>query len=399
MKNKKLIFIFYPWETIGGAIIRTVNIIKVLNKYFDEIDLLIVPPINSQVLISLSETLNENFHRGSGVYIYIVDSVRMRKTFHGIHLDFTIFIKSLISILKHISSIKHKHYGHLILYARPPLSLMLASVATAKIYNGSAISEIHHTHADSKSKVYNYFIKTIELILARLSDIIVINSVTFYSKVYECWKTSLSKVVIVKNCIDLKGLQREKKGINNRSEDLIGFVGSLKPEEDLTTLFKAFKIVLRKRKNLSLIIIGGGSIEYYKKLAEKMKIDKHIVFLGERNHKETLNIMKRMKVFVVPRIKSKRTETVAPMKIIEALALGIPVVATDLPAIRELVNDAAILVPPNDHAALALAILRLLEDSSLQKELISKGRKYIKNYDCNVTVTPLIFRLKQLCAH
>ena len=63
------------------------------------------------------------------------------------------------------------------------------------------------------------------------------------------------------------------------------------------------------------------------------------------------------------------------LPVLEAMAAGCPVVASDIPAVREVAGDAAVLVPPADTGAWAEALSRVLESPSLQADLAGAGRR------------------------
>jgi glycosyltransferase involved in cell wall biosynthesis len=65
---------------------------------------------------------------------------------------------------------------------------------------------------------------------------------------------------------------------------------------------------------------------------------------------------------------------------LEAMACGTPVVASDIPSVREVVQDSALLVPPEDLQALKLAILKVAGDEEWRMETISKGLKHVAQH-------------------
>jgi glycosyltransferase involved in cell wall biosynthesis len=81
-------------------------------------------------------------------------------------------------------------------------------------------------------------------------------------------------------------------------------------------------------------------------------------------------------VFVVPRRDVRVAQLVTPLKPVEAMALGVPVIASRLPALAELLADgrAGLLVPPEDPRALADAIARIRGDTALRADLLAAGR-------------------------
>jgi glycosyltransferase involved in cell wall biosynthesis len=81
-------------------------------------------------------------------------------------------------------------------------------------------------------------------------------------------------------------------------------------------------------------------------------------------------------VFVVPRSDVRVAQLVTPLKPVEAMALGVPVIASRLPALAELLANggAGLLVPPDDPRALADAIARVRDDATLRTDLVTAGR-------------------------
>jgi glycosyltransferase involved in cell wall biosynthesis len=83
-------------------------------------------------------------------------------------------------------------------------------------------------------------------------------------------------------------------------------------------------------------------------------------------------------IFVVPRTDARVTRLVTPLKPVEAMALGRPVVASHLPALAELLGaGTGLLVPPDDPAALAKALAELRDDPALRQRLGSAGRELV----------------------
>ncbi|WP_415840753.1 glycosyltransferase, partial [Nocardiopsis rhodophaea] len=81
-------------------------------------------------------------------------------------------------------------------------------------------------------------------------------------------------------------------------------------------------------------------------------------------------------VFVVPREDTQACRLATPLEPVEAMALGRPVVASDLPALRELLGggDAGVMVPPGDAETLAKALDRVQGDAELRRTLAEAGR-------------------------
>ena len=404
MSQLRIVFIFYPWETIGGAVIRTVNLIKALNKNH-RIDLLILPPKKLSVLASLMEMLGK-LEEKNLFKTYLMPTKISNSRIEDLNL--TMFIKTLSDICKFLFKDDRNMRRFSVLYSRPPFYILFASTLAGKLFGIPSITEIHHhIYAGYRNPLLRLVLKTLEWLTLNLSTLIVVNSEIFYNELRNgALRFHPERLVIVRNCVNLKELTYlAERGTNlglieKFDNDLIGFVGSLKMDEDIITLLKAFKIVQQSRSGAYLIITGGGgSIQHFKRLTKTFGLEGHVIFLGEKSHEETIGIVKKLKIFVALRKRSQRTEMAAPLKVIEALALGVPVIATDLPSIREVAKNAAILVPPGDYKAVAAATLNLLNDHVLRQTLIEKGVRQAVNLNCENAILPLLQALSVIVKH
>lgn len=120
-------------------------------------------------------------------------------------------------------------------------------------------------------------------------------------------------------------------------------------------------------------IIGGGPLAGELQRRRSQLNATHVQLLGAR--RDARAIMARLKVFVIP----SRHEGL-PMVLLEALALGVPVVATSVGGIGEVLShrETGLLVPSEDPAALADAIRELLVDETLAKDLSRRGRELVE---------------------
>jgi len=148
-------------------------------------------------------------------------------------------------------------------------------------------------------------------------------------------------------------------------------VGRLAKAKDYPTLLRAFALVLKKEP-ARLVILGEGSEKKrIEKLSRMLGISKNIAFLGLQ--KNPYKYMAKSSIFVL----SSQQEGFSTV-IVEAMACGLPVVATDCETgPREIIKQgkSGFLVPVGDYAALAKAIIKLLKDYPLRKKFSEEGKK------------------------
>ena len=164
-------------------------------------------------------------------------------------------------------------------------------------------------------------------------------------------------------------------------EKVILFVGRLAEIKGVTYLIEAMKDV-----NAKLFIVGKGSLEgELKKQAEELG-DK-VVFLGAKTHEELPTIYASADVFVAPSVTaSDGGKEGFGLVILEAMASGLPIVASNSGGIVDLVHDGenGFLVPEKDSKAIAHSINRLLQDQELCTQMVGKAVETAHGYDYSV---------------
>ena len=113
-----------------------------------------------------------------------------------------------------------------------------------------------------------------------------------------------------------------------------------------------------------------------RKLASELSLDDKVRFRGFVPPPELEAERRQAAVFVIPNLDSTTSRLfTSPLKLFEAMASGRPIVASDLPSIREVLTDGvnALLVPPGDVNILAVAISRLLGDAALRERLAARA--------------------------
>jgi len=169
---------------------------------------------------------------------------------------------------------------------------------------------------------------------------------------------------------------REKYGLSDNPTIL--FVGRIVPEKGLHILMRAYQLVRKRIPNARLVIVGpfrtSGQVSPYAANVIK-KCSNGIAFIGPSPHEELVALDCAADIFVNPTIIPEAFGMVN----IEAMACEKPVIATRIGAIPEVVDDGktGVLVPPRQPKALAHAILSLLENPSIMREMGIAGRRKV----------------------
>ncbi len=126
-------------------------------------------------------------------------------------------------------------------------------------------------------------------------------------------------------------------------------------------------------------VAGGEELAAARERAAELGVGERVTFLGQVAPDDVASLMARARAGVIPLPSEGSVEArsfTAPLKLFEYRAAGVPVVATDLPSIRALVDDGRTgLVVPSEPGAIAAALERLRGDPDLASRLAAAGRK------------------------
>jgi glycosyltransferase involved in cell wall biosynthesis len=149
-------------------------------------------------------------------------------------------------------------------------------------------------------------------------------------------------------------------------------VGTVQPRKNLATLVEAIKILRDRADGSFQLLVVGARGWKNTKLDETIRrlglTGEHIRFLGFVPEEDLPMLYSGSRLFVFPSLYEG-----FGLPLVEAMACGVPVVASNTSSIPEVVGDAALLVPPTEPEAFAEAIIRVRSDKVLRKAMIEKG--------------------------
>ncbi|MHA1268008.1 MAG: glycosyltransferase family 4 protein [Candidatus Helarchaeota archaeon] len=200
------------------------------------------------------------------------------------------------------------------------------------------------------------------------------------------WVNEGINQLVIANGIDLNKLSfsaqarktlRDQMDITEK-DILIGTVGRIEHEKGIDILINAFER-LSEKKNIKLVIIGDGSLfEDFQALIKSKLLGENVFLVGAKN-----NIPEWLSAFDVY-VQSSRAEGLS-LAILEALAVGLAIVATDVGGTMDLLDNgqAGILVPPDSPEELAKAIQQLVDEKETRETLASKAVEQAQKFSLN----------------
>jgi len=180
---------------------------------------------------------------------------------------------------------------------------------------------------------------------------------------------------------------------------VIGFIGSFYDYEGLDVLIDAMPALIARQPRAKLLLVGGGPREEaLRAQAAASPVAEAIRFIGRVPHHEVDRYYALCDVMAYPRKKSRLTDLVTPLKPLEAMAQGKLVAASDVGGHRELVTDGetGVLFAPDDPAACADSLARLLDARESWEAYRLQGRKHVENrhdWAHNAARYPVVYQM------
>jgi len=319
-------------------------------------------------------------------------------------------LRSILSRILYLSCLVHsgveivrRYNAHLVMTKGGHLHLGLVAYLISRLTRRKCIVRVD---ADAVLEVISFirmfhksmlgkkmFLRTAETVLRKIEsllfkrvDWIVTHGPTDYEKIRKLTK----KVTFVPLWVDTEKfkpvskdkVKQLKKELLETEEDVkaILFVGRLHPEKNIETLFYAYKKVVETYRNIILAVVGTGPEgKKCRKLVERLGLTEKVKFLGYIPHEQMPKYYNVADIYVLTSIWEEWSNT-----IMEAMASGVPVIATNVGGNPYLVKDkeTGFLVPSNVPYVLAEKIRYVLDHSNEMEKIIANAylsmRKFSK---------------------
>jgi len=249
-------------------------------------------------------------------------------------------------------------------------------VLAARLAKVPVVSSVHgRTHYIRQSvKTWLWFR------IMRLSQKIITVTEGIKEEISRYGSIPLEKIEVIYNGIDIGQTLSSKEALRNNfnfspHDFLVGTVGNLRAIKGQKYLLEAMPDILRKISHARLVLIGSGEErENLQKLATRLGISDKIHFLGYQANAAMMIGM--FNVFVLPSLSEG-----FPNVILEAVVAGIPVVATNVGGVPEIVRHGkeSLLVDPADAKGLSAAVVRLAGAPELKNTLIQSAKDRVRN--------------------
>ena len=279
-------------------------------------------------------------------------------------------------------------FRNLILDASEPVGAGIPVIVLKYLLNSKAVIELQGEVFTPSQ--YGYIIPIISRVISQFADVVRVVSHSLKDAAIENG-ISPEKILYVPTRVDVGVFSPKTNQYDvdkNKTAHLL-FIGNLVPLKGVNYLIDALEIVFKKFDNIKLLIVGDGpqksnlmQYSHEKKLA-------HIIdFVGRIPHNTVPTFFDKGVVFILPSL----TEGM-PRVILESMACGVPVIASSVGGIPELIehNKTGLLFAPTDVLGLSQSILKLLTDEKLRYHIITNGYAFVtSNFSHSVGITKMV---------
>jgi phosphatidylinositol alpha-mannosyltransferase len=194
--------------------------------------------------------------------------------------------------------------------------------------------------------------------------------------------------VVIPNGIEGAQYANAKPTIHWRNPNTIGFIGRFEePRKGLQVLIDALPIIARFIPDVRLLIAGPGESDEFVQGLD-IGLRNRLAFLGFLTDEEKASFLKSIDIYVAPNTGGESFGII----LTEALSAGTPVVASDIPAFKAVLEngDAGLLFKNEEPADLAKVLIGLLRDKDLQEKLSTNGKLSAQKYDWQVVADQIL---------
>ncbi len=260
------------------------------------------------------------------------------------------------------------------------------------LYQGKFIVTIHDltlfhypTHKNSTRNWFFYKIKyaayryVIRKAISNADKIVTISHSTADDIVKYFGADKKKKIKVIYEAASLLPIEEKFSSIFNKygiMKPYLLYIGNAYPHKNLEKLAEAFQLLLKKKPDYSLVLVGKDDY-FYEKLKKYIKQEKihSIIILDTVSDKELKALYRGAELFVFPSLYEG-----FGLPPLEAMQENLPVISSDHKCMREILGESAYYFNGNSANSIFKAMLKVISDEELKNNLVKKGKKQVKKY-------------------
>lgn len=256
----------------------------------------------------------------------------------------------------------------------------------------------------SKSCILLPAFSILERIVLNLADIVVTNC-RYLKSIYVPHVVNSRNVIVIKNGVDTtKFSPKGSKGRWGSDHFWLLYIGRIEKRKGLEILLKAMPSILNACPNAKLRVVGRALSTAYAlhldRLTKELSIDTKVDFVGPISNERVPEIMRAADVLTFPSTTGGTEVEGLPNTILESMACGLPIVATKVCGVPEVITnrETGLLVTPGSAKEMSDGIIELVDSIEYRKELGRNARNYVTRHHTITSVAMKYLKLYQRLA-
>ena len=269
-----------------------------------------------------------------------------------------------------------------------PDVLFIPSHVLPLIFPKKTVITIHdlgyERYPEAYPKLFRFYLKKNYQIASRLAEKIIVPSYFTKKELITLYKVPPEKIEVIHLGYNEKIFKKieEKEKVDKFLEKFgikkpyLVFIGRLEIKKGIKCLLQAYRLLITnyQLKNISLVLVGKPGYGYNEIRNLKLKI-KNLIEIGHVDQNDLPYFYNGAEIFIFPSLYEG-----FGMPILEAMACGCPVIASDIEPIKEVGGESVIFFKVGDAEDLAEKIKKVLENQELKNQMIQKGLENIKKF-------------------
>ena len=272
----------------------------------------------------------------------------------------------------------------------PPDTLCLVG-GIYKLFGKKFIFDHHDLSPElylSRFRIHNNLIlsglRILEKLSLVLSDAVIATNESYKLIEVERGNLDADKIFVVRNGPDLQrlGLVSPDQTLTSMGKTILLYVGEMNPQDGVDYLLRALEYLVHKldRTDFYCLLVGkGDSLEDLRSLAVELNLNGYVRFAGWVSEEDLVRYLSTADIGLDPNPSSPLNDHSTWIKVMEYMAMGKPLVCFDLKETRFTAQRSALYATPNDEAEFAEAIVKLMDNPQLRRQLGQYGRERIES--------------------
>lgn len=306
--------------------------------------------------------------------------------FMGYMWEYVYFTGACLTMSVYVA-IKH---GFDVIHAHNPPDTLFVVAACYKPFGKKFVFDHHDLSPELYRSRYNAGEGLLTAMLGLLekgslwlADVTIATNESYRAIHIERGKVKPENTFVVRNAPNLSRVasRTPTERLRRMNKSILCYVGALNPQDGVDYLLRSLKCLIEKlnRKDFYCAIMGSGdSLEDLRALSRELDLDGYVELPGYVSEADLMSNLSAADICVDPDPSSPLNDVSTWIKIMEYMALAKPIVSFDLKETRVSAQEAAIYVRPNDETEFAQAIVRLMDDQDLRRQMGEFGRRRIE---------------------